>query len=197
VKVFLQITAVNGTLSGYFGPDDLIQQALTVFTRTVLTKKRRKHRIYRSPVGTGFQAADILTGTPRSCPVQGYAGSPDSIRHVMMFSSPARDFAPVLPVIRIWGKEFDLRVLGPFPGVTVIECEVLITVFQEEEPETIGLILRNLAEGSEGVIVIGKEWKKPLIELESWFDRVGLVCEQPPESRGDLKTAGYSQTLIH
>ena len=84
----------------------------------------------------------------------------------------------------------------PFSGLTIIEDGVLIPVLKEEEPEEIGIYLRNLAVRTGGIIVIGKEWVEPVRDLEPWFDRVGWMYEQPMSGLGKSRIPDYGQSML-
>lgn len=155
----------------------MIQQVLTDLIHSSVHHKRGKNSVFPPLDDPEFSSADILTKTMHRSKKSNKTESYTQIRYVRLSSSPERDFSPVLPLTIVCEKKINLKNMNQISGITVFEDMVLLPLLHDEEPEFVGMTLRNLAVGTEGIVVLGNEWKMPIMNIEPWFDRVGWICQ--------------------
>jgi hypothetical protein len=184
VRFGFTITAERGTLSGYFAPQELIQEALDALVMPILPWRLGNKKTIFQSVDSGFHSAYDLVNYSYSNQKPKKQWGPYAIRYLKTPVSPERIFslAPYNPIV--CDEKFDLKSMKHGSELTIIEDGVLIQILNKEEPELVGTLLRNLAVRSRGIVIIGKHWIAPVENLEPWLDRLGWIYEQPMIGEG-------------
>ncbi|HWQ65890.1 MAG TPA: hypothetical protein VN372_03350 [Methanospirillum sp.] len=184
-----------GTLTGYFGPPNQVIAALSDHLRPMARVMRWDTQKIAHSTPTGFhRASDIKNGILFK-PLIHRASSSFSIRYIVTQNGFRRDLSPESYQTVICQSLKDLQNPGIFVGLTIIEDSVLLYCLEDTGPDKMGTLLRDMATGTRGVLILGQTWDLPLNQMEPYFNRVVFVHEIPPvveRSKGTKAVPGQA-----
>lgn len=179
-----------GSLTGYFGPSEIIDKALSKQLRPVSTWRRWNARDMLPETGPGFRRASEFRDGLNLINSDSTGRSLCSVRYITYPGIAERNLSPAKFEMITCRSLPDLQTLNIFPGLTIIEDAVLIPCLEDECPDMIGTLLREMAYRTGGVIVLGKNWEPLVSEMDPYFDRVVQVYEMPV-----IRVQNYSKTV--
>ena len=167
-----------GALTGYFAPAQQVTEALTKQVIRSSRWSRWKPKEIPASFRSGFHQASEIRNTT-SLSGEGEIPVRHTVRYITTPYAQKRNLLQTgyQTIVHQTGEE--LMDLKRFSGLTIIEDTVIIAGLKEEEPDRVGSLLRDIAYGTDGVIIIGRVWTAPVSDLDSFFDRVVWINETP------------------
>jgi hypothetical protein len=177
----LSIFHTPGSLTGFFAPPGRVDEALLKQLRSVSPWQKRKSRNIDHQTEAGFQPASDIRDKDGFCRYKsGCTPHPaPTIRYITVPGTRQRNLSTTTYKTIICQSLTELQNLGFFPGLTIFEDSVLIPCLEDGDTDMIGTQVRNMATGTEGVIVLGQVWGPPLSQMDPYFDRVVWAYEIP------------------
>lgn len=187
----------SGSLTGYFGSSGRIADALAGQLRPVSACKTWNSRNSVSLNEGGFQRASDIRGGNHPHNAVRQKNSSYLVRYITCQGTPRRELPPAKFETFICQSLPDLQNIGTFSGLTIIEDAVLISCLRDDGPDMIGTFLREMANRTGGIIVLGSTWIPPVSGMDPYFDRVVSVYEIPMTILKNKRVKpDYGQTMI-